>query len=183
MPDHQIFKTVVALVEKDGSKPLQLAFGSRVVKPGDKIPKGEAQGLPTLGWDTAGPDQKFVVLSLDLDAPFPSFAPLSPILHWLQTGLVIGGSSSADGVAPAAAGQLTSPDPAVAFWAGPGPPPISSPHRYVFLLYAQPPDFDARTFTKAGGFGIRDRMRWDPSRFEKRAKLGTPVAATYFLSN
>ncbi|OQV04699.1 hypothetical protein CLAIMM_09548 [Cladophialophora immunda] len=173
MPDHPILKSVLSLIEKGDPNILHVAFGSRKVNPGDKVPKGEAQERPTLGWD-APSGQKFVVVCLDLDAPFPSFAPLSPILHWLQAGLAVQGSSG---------GAMTSSDPAIAFWAGPGPPPLSSPHRYIFLLYDQPADFDTAMFNKAGGFGVRDRMRWDLSRFEKQAKLGPAVAATYFLSN
>lgn len=132
----------------------------------------EAQGTPTLGWN-APSGQKLIVVSLDMDAPFPSFAPMSPILHWLQAGFAVEPSS----------GDLTSSDPAIAFWAGPGPPPLSGPHRYVFLLYDQPADFDATLFTKASGYGIKDRIRWDLSKFEKQAKLGPAVAATYFFSN
>ncbi|OAP62310.1 hypothetical protein AYL99_04513 [Fonsecaea erecta] len=172
MPDHPIFKTVQTLIKEDDPKILSLAFGARKVKPGDKIPKAEARELPTLGWK-APSGQKFLVVNLDLDAPFPSFALLSPALHWLQTGLTVEGPS----------GDLTSPDPAVVHWVGPGPPPFSGPHRYIFLLYDQPTDFDAGQFTKAGGFGAKERMRWDLSRFEQQAKLGPAVAATYFLSN
>jgi phosphatidylethanolamine-binding protein (PEBP) family uncharacterized protein len=78
---------------------------------------------------------------------------------------------------------LASLDPAIAFWAGPGPPPISSPHRYIFLLYEQPDGFDAKLFTKVSGYGIRHRMRCNLSKFGKEAKLGPAVAATYFFSN
>lgn len=97
---------------------------------------------------------------------------MSPILHWLQTGLM------ADG-----AGELTSSDPVIAFWAAPGPPPISSPHRYVFLVYEHPAEFEAKAHIKANGWGVRDRMRWDQAKFEKEIELGPAVAATYFLSN
>ncbi|KIX96034.1 uncharacterized protein Z520_08289 [Fonsecaea multimorphosa CBS 102226] len=174
MPDHPILKSVLSLIEDNDAKTLRVSFSSRKVKPGDKIPKREAQEVPTLGWNAAS-GQKFLVVCLDIDAPFPTFAPLSPVLHWLQTGLAAEGSTSG--------GDLTSPDPAIAHWAAPGPPPLSSPHRYIFLLYDQPADFDTRTLAKAGGFGIRERMRWDLSRFEQQAKLGPAVAATYFLSN
>jgi hypothetical protein len=51
------------------------------------------------------------------------------------------------------------------------------------LLYEQPGDFDAKLHTKAGGFGIKDRMRWRLDAFEKQAGLGPALAATYFLSN
>jgi hypothetical protein len=111
-------------------------------------------------------------MNIDIDAPFPSFSPLGPALHWLQTGLTVGGS-----------GDLTSSDPVVAFWAAPGPPPISSPHRYIFLLFEQPAGFDAKVFMKPGGYGIKHRMRWDLGKFQREAKLGPAVAASYFFSN
>lgn len=133
----------------------------------------EAQEVPRLSWSSSTTSgQKYIVISLDINAPFPSFAPLSPVLHWLQAGFTV-----------TSTGDLVSSDSAIAFWAGPGPPPISGPHRYIFLLYEQPADFDAKLFSKASGFGIKDRMRWDVSKFEKLAKLGSAVAATYFLSN
>ncbi|KAF2100167.1 PEBP-like protein [Rhizodiscina lignyota] len=172
MGDNPIIKAVLSLIENDDSKVIGLKFGTREVKPGEKIPKGEAHGLPTLTWNALS-GQKFIVISLDIDAPFPSFAPLSPALHWLQTGLEVEASS----------GVLTSSDPVIAFWAPPRPPPISSPHRYLFLLYQQPEDCDVGQFTKACGYGIKDRMRWDLSNFEKQAKLGPVAAATYFFSN
>jgi phosphatidylethanolamine-binding protein len=70
-------------------------------------------------------------------------------------------------------------------YAGPGPPPPSSPHRYVFLLYDQPEGFDTTKFASPGGknVGIRPRMRYDLKAFEKEAKLGQVVACNYFLSN
>ncbi|KIW10412.1 hypothetical protein PV08_11375 [Exophiala spinifera] len=171
MPDHPVHQAVLSLV-KDDSKVLHLAFGSRKVLNGENVPKGDAKEAPTLTWARAPSDQKFVVVCLDLDAPFPSFAVLGPTLHWLQAGFTL----------DAATGHLTSPDAAIAFYAGPGPPPASGPHRYVFTLHEQPADFDARSFTKTRGYGIRDRMRYDFARFERDAKLGPPVAGTYFSS-
>lgn len=114
-----------------------------------------------------------IVVSVDLDAPFPSFAPWGPVLHWLQAGFAV----------EAASGDLASSDPAITSWIGPGPPPISGPHRYVFILYDQPADFETSLFTRASGLGRRDGMRWDLSKFEKKANLGPAVAATYFFSS
>ena len=47
-----------------------------------------------------------MVVCLDLDAPFPSFAPLGPVLHWLQTGFTL----------DAATGNLSSSDPGELFY-------------------------------------------------------------------
>jgi phosphatidylethanolamine-binding protein (PEBP) family uncharacterized protein len=203
MADHPIFKSAQPLLNVD-SKVIQLTFGSRKVKAGERIPKrgeygnsnpwlnpgnpipkqevsladplslAEAQETPTLVLPTAsGRTQKYIVVCIDIDPPFPSWSALGPALHWLQDGLAVDAASG---------GSLASSDPVIAFWAAPGPPPISSPHRYMFFLYEQPADFDRKRFTKASGYGIRDRMRWDLSKFEKQTNLGAPVAATYFLS-
>jgi phosphatidylethanolamine-binding protein (PEBP) family uncharacterized protein len=117
----------------------------------------------------------YLVICLDLDAPFPSLAILSPILHWMQPGLKPDHST----------GALTYTDPFIADYAGPGPPPISSPHRYIFLLYEQPADFDEKKYAPASGqkMGAGKRIRYDLGAFEKDAKLGPVIAANYFNSN
>lgn len=132
----------------------------------------DAQKVPILKWDGSS-GKKYIVCCLDLDAPFPSFAALSPTLHWLQTGFAPDIQS----------GDLTSPDPAIAAHGGPGSPPMSGQKRDLFFLYEQPIDLDINHFVKANGFRIRDRMRWNYSNFEKEANLGEIIAATYFLSN
>jgi phosphatidylethanolamine-binding protein (PEBP) family uncharacterized protein len=80
---------------------------------------------------------------------------------------------------------LSSTAPFVANYAGPGPPPGSGPHRYIFLLYEQPEGFDVSKYAPAGGkpLGVMGRMRYDLTKFEKEAKLGPVIAANYFCSN
>jgi phosphatidylethanolamine-binding protein (PEBP) family uncharacterized protein len=70
-------------------------------------------------------------------------------------------------------------------YAGPSPPPPSSPHRYVFLLYERPEGFDTAKFAPPGGkkVGVMPRVRYELKKFEKEAKLGPVVASNYFLSN
>ncbi|KKY19769.1 putative protease inhibitor [Phaeomoniella chlamydospora] len=41
-------------------------------------------------------------------------------------------------------------EPFIADYAGPGPPPQSSPHRYIFLLYEQPEGLDPAQFALPG---------------------------------
>ena len=120
-----------------------------------------------------------MVVALDVDAPFPSFGVLGPILHWIQPGLKL--QSTEDG-----GGQLTaSGTPFVCNYIGPAPPPISSSHRYIFMLYQQPADFDAQKYSPANGanLGNLQRMRYDLGAFEKEVKLGQVLAANYFRSN
>ena len=70
-------------------------------------------------------------------------------------------------------------------YAGPAPPPGSSPHRYVFLLYEQPEGFDMVKFASPGGkkVGILPRIRYNLKAFEEKANLGPVLACNYFLSN
>jgi phosphatidylethanolamine-binding protein len=116
-----------------------------------------------------------VAICVDLDGPFPSFNFLSPILHWIQSDLH----------APSASTALSTEAAFIADYIGPGPPPGSSPHRYVFLLYRQPEGFDAELYAPANGakYGHMARMRFDLAGFEERAKLGKPIAVNYFKSN
>lgn len=137
-------------------------------------PSAEAQSPPTLTYTaTPGP---YIAIAIDLDAPFPSFDVLGPILHWVQPGL-----RGAD----ASTGLTASDVPFVADYIGPAPPPGSAPHRYVFLLYAQPEGFDGAAFAPAGGkpLSLWLRMRFDLDVFEKKAGLGPVLAVNYFNSN
>jgi phosphatidylethanolamine-binding protein len=120
-----------------------------------------------------------MVICLDIDAPFPSFGVLGPILHWIQPGLKP--ERAADGKSI----LTSSGTPFVANYIAPAPPPGSSSHRYVFLLYEQPAGFDGKKYAPAGGknLGNWHRMRYDLGAFEKEAKLGPVLAANYFCSN
>ncbi|EMC98435.1 hypothetical protein BAUCODRAFT_121305 [Baudoinia panamericana UAMH 10762] len=110
-----------------------------------------------------------------MDAPFPSFRLLGPILHWVQPGFQ---SNSA--------GTLTAGStPFVANYIGPAPPPFSGPHRYAFLLYREPEGFDGSRYAPPDGQPLPNtqRMRYDLDAFEQEAKLGPIVACNYFTSN
>jgi hypothetical protein len=115
-----------------------------------------------------------MVVALDLDAPFPSFSVLGPVLHWIQPGFK-----------PGPGNTLTSSEPFIANYAGPAPPPGSAPHRYVFLLFEQPDAFNGNRYAPTGGapVGIWPRMRYDLDTWQKTAKLDEPLAVNYFLSN
>jgi hypothetical protein len=121
----------------------------------------------------------YIVVGLDLDALFPSLTALSPLLHWLQPGLR---SSSANDGTSRLEGSGISP---IANYLGPFPPPGSGPHRYLFLLYEQPANFDASKYGMArrANLGVWPRTRYDLGAFEKAAQLGPVVAANYFKSN
>lgn len=133
----------------------------------------EAVEAPRLSFPTGDPSEKYIAVSLDNDAPFPSFNFLSPILHSIQADLKVSASSKV----------LTSSNPYVVNWIGPEPPSASGPHRYVFLLYKQPRDFDSKGIPTTGAqVGLWARIRWNQSAWEKEFKVGQPVAVGSFLS-
>lgn len=74
----------------------------------------------------------------------------------------------------------------MAGYIGPAPPPLSAPHRYLFFLYEQPADFDAKKFMpqKEGQeFPMIRRVMFDPDKFVQAAGLGEVVAGSWFESN
>lgn len=108
---------------------------------------------------------------------------MGPILHWVQPGLKSSNSQT---------GELTSSSPHLANYIPPGPPPMSDWHRYVFLLYEQPQDFEEKLgkgvglglgLSKGGGEMPRtQRMRCDVEGFLEMLGVGEVVAVNYFLS-
>ncbi|KIM96413.1 hypothetical protein OIDMADRAFT_105972 [Oidiodendron maius Zn] len=175
MPD---IKSIEAAIElsKDESKLLGVKLGAKTITRGEHIPKAEARDTPELSFDV--PSGTYIGVNIDLDAPFPSFPFLGPILHWVQPGLAP--TKAADGTTVLSA----STTPPIASYIPPGPPPPSAPHRYVFLLYEQPEDFDAMKFMPGGQPMTHfKRIRYDYAAFEKEAKLGPLIASNYFVSN
>ncbi|KAI1775493.1 putative protease inhibitor [Hypoxylon cercidicola] len=184
MPVSSSVKTALSLIETDKSKVLGLTIGKHAdVQPGQFIPKADARAAPELSFASLSPDKPYIILCVDLDAPFPSFPVLGPVLHWLQPGakatpIEVGGGGGGFSLKAAA------DEPFVANYAGPGPPPISSPHRYVFLVYEQPEGFDGKKLAPPDGkeMGIGPRVRFDVDKWVKESKVGLAVAVTYFNS-
>ncbi|KAI0016548.1 putative protease inhibitor [Xylariomycetidae sp. FL0641] len=188
-PGGESIKAALALIEQDASKILGLAVGKHAdVKPGDHIPKADAQSPPALTFPAVEPGTDYLVVGLDLDAPFPSFGVLGPVLHWIQPSLRADASTPPTGTYRLAHGADAR---AVADWAGPSPPPGSGAHRYVFVLYAQPRGFDVDAAVALGGgkkkqkqkLGTAQRVRWDLDAWGRRVGLGAPVAVNWFRCN
>ncbi|KAJ5612024.1 protease inhibitor (Tfs1) [Penicillium lagena] len=175
MPSDTSIQAAFSLIKNDQSKILSLTVGSHQnVQPGQYIPRADAQSPPELSFTGASPSKTYLVVGLDLDAPFPSFRVLGPILHWIQPGVKASESSA-----------LGTSGPFIANYIGPAPPPGSSPHRYMFFLYEEPADFDANKYAPADGknLSIRNRTRYDLDAWTKEIGLGPVVAFNYFKSN
>lgn len=139
----------------------------------------EAQSAPELSYNAIDPTKTYLIISLDLDAPFPSFPFLSPILHWIQSRLKV---EDRDG-----SKVLKSEEAPVVSYLGPAPPPGSSAHRYTFFLFEEPEGFETGKY-RAGVDGkamsMWGRVRFDLDKWAEGVGLeGTLVAGSHFWSN
>ncbi|KAK2774177.1 hypothetical protein FQN52_004407 [Onygenales sp. PD_12] len=190
MPANDKVKKALSQIQTDPSKLLGLNIGNHAnVKPGQYIPRADAQSAPELFLPNppvpAGRNT-YIVITLDIDAPFPSLPILGPILHWIQPGLqptptpTPTPSSATDHTL-----KLQSTAPFITNYIGPAPPPGSAPHRYLFLLYEEPDGFEAGRYAPVGGRGVGNlkRMWFDFDRWAGELGLGGLVAGCWFLSN
>lgn len=130
---------------------------------------------------------KYIAVCLDLDAPFPSFSFLGPIAHWIQTDLVAVHKVGASNDDSEGFTALESESPPIMPYVGPGPPPPSAPHRYIFLIWEQPPNLASSEAVReilslSAEPGLMARIRWDQSLFETKMGLGEPLAVNYFVA-
>ncbi|KAK4233714.1 phosphatidylethanolamine-binding protein [Achaetomium macrosporum] len=176
MPASKTVEQALATLEKDKSKALGLALAKHAsIEPGQFVPRADAQAAPELFIPAGSPEKTYMVVCLDPDAPFASFPILGPVNHWCQSGLRL---SAAEGN-----GKLETSDPFLVDYIGPGPPPGAAPHRYVFLLYEQPANFDIKAHASGKHVGVGGRARYDLEAWEKKIGLGEVVAVNYFKSN
>ncbi|KAH2917230.1 hypothetical protein KXV64_001828 [Aspergillus fumigatus] len=162
MPSISFVEAVLSAAEKDSSKLLGLAFGEqRITTPGQYLPRSDAQKEPQISFNVSS--GTYIVISLDIDAPFPSLGFLGPILHWIHPGFKPSTDTTVTGET-----ILT-----------------TAPHRYVFLLYEQPEGFNIEKHAPKNGkpVGNWQRIRYDLGAFAKEVNLGPVLAANYFRSN
>lgn len=173
----------VQSILKAATSNLKIVFpNTNVTAPGQKVAKQDAQSPPTLRLKIPSPGKLYIALSLDPDAPFPSFPFLAPILHGLQTNLIPTGDPDAEGYV-----KLEPSVKDLVGWVAPAPPKISSPHRYVFLLWEQPERTSDQhvkkliTSREGAVVGRLNRIRWNQEDFENRAGLADTVAGGFFV--
>ncbi|KAI0927417.1 hypothetical protein AcV5_007960 [Taiwanofungus camphoratus] len=113
---------------------------------------------------------RLVVIAIDLDAPSPHSPSASPVRHFL------GGAFEPVILPIPGAALLVNSTPAVSDWLSPAPASVD-PHRYVFLVFAQPPGFGNQTLVNAS----TDRLNWDMSAFVQQVALGSPLGGNFML--
>lgn len=103
-----------------------------------------------------------LIAMVDLDVP--QNGKRVPLLHWLAANIPL--TSSPLFIAPNVSGTP---------YLGPSPPPGDFPHRYVFAVFAQPPNFKL----PAGLDPIANRVGFDIAATAQELALGDPVAGTF----
>lgn len=135
--------------------------------------------------DASSSNGLYMVILIDQDVLPEGQDKKVEFLHWFQPNLM----STDDDVAGVLAVQnssdatnatlSTAPS---AIYLTPTPPEGSGPHRYTFLLYAQPDDFVipaayANFFSDVPD--LSNRLPFDIKQFAEDSKLGEPLAANW----
>lgn len=127
----------------------------------------EAPTLLTTGADAAaasvGAEPSYTLVMTDPDAPSRTDKSYSEYLHYLVTGIKLPAASPEDPTADIAARLPVEAGNTLVPYMGPGPPPKTGKHRYVFVLLRetrpQPAKFDgdrARWGTETNGYGLQE---------------------------
>ncbi|KAH9941046.1 phosphatidylethanolamine-binding protein [Amylocystis lapponica] len=127
-------------------------------------------GLTKTDSSTVSTEHGFVVMMMDLDAPFPDFSVVSPYRHFLGGDFFPASTSYCDCIA------LVNSTAPVSNWVSPDPQG-KNPHRYVFLLYVQSARFNNQTIVTPA----TPINNFDVSSFAQAVGLGNPIGGTYML--
>ncbi|KAJ7600605.1 PEBP-like protein [Mycena floridula] len=132
---------------------------------GVQLPRNATVGPPSFSLvGKAAGNGPFVVAMVDPDAPTPQTPTEAQIRHFL------GSDFHAN-----ALGQLKNNTPAISDFLQPTPPAGSDAHRYVFLVFKQPADFDRQTLVNSS----TSIELFNISTFAAATRLGSPFAGTF----
>jgi len=145
-----------------------------LVKAGVQLQRNQTAIPPRFGIKSVTASQRketFVVSMVDLDAPTPQNPNVSQIRHFLGANFHLG-EPNRFGVS-----LLSNSTPALSDFLQPTPPAGSDPHRYVFLLFVQPSNFNK----ESGNFVNASTPVTDfsISTFAKEVGLGNPLGGSF----
>jgi phosphatidylethanolamine-binding protein (PEBP) family uncharacterized protein len=184
-PPAQKIKIEFSRLGKNASTSLRVHYpGITVENPGATVSRATTSQMPTLSISSKVPNldvsKRYIAICLDPDAPYPSMPVMGPIAHGIQGDLQLGSTEEPRGWL-----RLNATAKPVLPYLPPSPPPLSSPHRYLFLLWEQPEGLsgmDIRTRLELPEEpGMMARVKWDQVAFEEKIGLGMVLASTYFL--
>ncbi|KAF9045299.1 PEBP-like protein [Panaeolus papilionaceus] len=134
---------------------------------GEQVPRADTAGPPIFNVVGLSPRQRgpFVVATVDPDAPTPQMPTVAQIRHFLGVNFFLEGT------------RLVNRTAAISDFKQPTPPAGSPAHRYVFLLFDQPPNFAQQTEVTS----TTSILSFNISAFASEVGLGNPLAGTFML--
>ena len=184
-PQTGSIKYALSQFAQHGDAPLRIHFPDiTVTKPGASVTKATSAQQPSLSilstmvkLDLA---KKYVAIALDLDAPYPSMPLMGPIAHGIQADLQLSSKGQTTGWL-----KLEATQKPVLSYLAPAPPPMSTSHRYLFMLWEQPEGMTTEEIKSRLKLpaepGMMARVKWDEEGFEEKLGLRTVLAGTYFV--
>jgi phosphatidylethanolamine-binding protein len=101
-----------------------------------------------------------------IDSDVPRNGTRVQLLHWLVSGVTLGGDNS----------TLSIPSTAEAEYRQPSPPVGDTPHAYTFILFPEPSNFSVPSqFNEV----LQSRVFFNISDFAAAAGLSSPLAGNY----
>lgn len=152
-----------------------------VVTPGQTLQVNQTAIPPTfsIAGRRADPSQAYVVTMFDLDAPDPQDPSLSPIRHFLGSDFYAFTPKEYDYAI------LANTSEAMSFYVQPAPTAGSAPHRYVWLIWDQPPGFDNQTyFPHIYSMSDPDLLtaeNFNLTGFREATGLGEPIGGSFAM--
>ncbi|OBZ89398.1 OV-16 antigen [Choanephora cucurbitarum] len=165
--EHQVVPDVIPF-EFRVSTELQISYPNsrQQVQLGNSLTPAEASEQPTVDFVPPQPSEKYTLVMTDPDAPSRTDPKFGPWRHWIVTN--IDGQDVQKGLMDL--NNHHTP------YVGPGPPPNSGTHRYVFLLYRQRHEKNFAVM----GTEREERRKFDLRAFETENELQL-VSANFFI--
>ncbi|TFK21588.1 PEBP-like protein [Coprinopsis marcescibilis] len=122
-----------------------------------------------------GSTKSYTLVMTDPDAPSRSDPKFGQWRHWVTTGVKLPEAASGNSF-------VTKSKPASTPYEGPSPPPGSGPHRYVFLLFEEPPSFSLPEDAVESSGSEKTRPKWNAMKFAEKYNLKL-VRVNFFFTH
>eukprot|EP01084_Bolivina_argentea_P307081 530710_1 len=132
-------------------------------KPGQAITPTASSQNPQVTWDTDAIDKYYTLIMVDPDPPSRKYPIMAQIVHWMVINIPLNELNK--GVT-------------IASYRGPGPPPFTGFHRYIFLLYEQIGNKLSSTIQFKN---MKDRIKFNVENFANDNELKL-VGSNFFIS-
>lgn len=143
-------------------KVLNVTYGDTTVSLGNTIGLDVVKTQPNIKF-AEGADAPYTLLMLDPDSPGRGIPIYRHWMYWMVLNV--------QSVESLQGGDV------VYAYNGPGPPPGSGPHRYVFLLFPQ-----NGTTIPTSSVHVGERKSFNLTEFRNNVSLPLPVAGNFFLA-